>query len=140
MHRVHSDTARRLNDLNLILGVGEMAIETDTLVVKIGNGATPYALLAATGTLGVVAEIPTAATTVTGAPAFGAQPAVGTSLAYARADHVHGNPAAPTHASGDLALSGGTMSGPIAMGANKITGLADGSDAKDAVAHDQLPS
>lgn len=37
-----------------------------------------------------------------------------------------------------LQLSGGTMTGPIAMGANKITGLADGSDNTDAVTKQQL--
>ena len=39
-----------------------------------------------------------------------------------------------------LPLAGGTMSGAIAMGASKITVLADGSAAQDAVAFSQLPS
>ncbi|MFA5312920.1 MAG: hypothetical protein WC375_06365 [Methanomassiliicoccales archaeon] len=34
--------------------------------------------------------------------------------------------------------SGGTMTGPIAMGSNKITGLTNGSAAQDAVAYSQL--
>ncbi len=37
-----------------------------------------------------------------------------------------------------LKLTGGTMSGAIAMGSHKITGLADGSAATDAVAFDQI--
>jgi len=39
-----------------------------------------------------------------------------------------------------LPLSGGTMSGAIAMGSSKITGLADGTAAQDAVAFGQLPT
>lgn len=38
----------------------------------------------------------------------------------------------------DLPLAGGTMSGAIAMGANKITGLANGSAATDAAAFGQI--
>lgn len=37
-----------------------------------------------------------------------------------------------------LQLSGGTMTGPIAMGSNKITGLADGTNSGDAVNKGQL--
>ena len=37
-----------------------------------------------------------------------------------------------------LPLAGGTMSGAIAMGSSKITGLANGSSAQDAVAYGQL--
>lgn len=42
------------------------------------------------------------------------------------------------HASLDLALSGGTMSGAIAMGTNKITGLASGTTAGDALQYGQI--
>jgi hypothetical protein len=41
---------------------------------------------------------------------------------------------------GALALTGGTMSGPIAMGANKITGVANGSAAQDVAAFGQIPT
>ena len=37
-----------------------------------------------------------------------------------------------------LALAGGTMSGIIAMGSNKVTGLANGTDANDAINKSQL--
>ena len=37
-----------------------------------------------------------------------------------------------------LAASGGTMGGALAMGANKVTGLADGSAATDAAAYGQI--
>lgn len=40
---------------------------------------------------------------------------------------------------GALQKSGGTMSGPIAMGSNKITGLANGTAATDAAAFGQIP-
>ena len=39
-----------------------------------------------------------------------------------------------------LPLAGGTMSGAIAMGAHKVTGLTNGSAAQDAAAFGQLPS
>jgi hypothetical protein len=39
-----------------------------------------------------------------------------------------------------LPLAGGTMTGAIAMGANKITGLANGTAATDAAAFGQIPS
>ena len=39
-----------------------------------------------------------------------------------------------------LSLTGGTMSGPIAMGASKITGLAKGTAAGDAIARQQVQS
>jgi hypothetical protein len=39
-----------------------------------------------------------------------------------------------------LPLTGGTMSGAIAMGSNKVTGLTNGSSAQDAAAFGQLPS
>jgi len=39
-----------------------------------------------------------------------------------------------------LPLTGGTMSGPIAMGSSKVTGLANGSAAQDAAAFGQIPA
>jgi hypothetical protein len=69
-----------------------------------------------------------------------------------------GTPAAPTAAPGTnttqlattafvaavkallLPLAGGSMTGAIAMGANKITGLANGSSAQDAAAFGQIPT
>jgi hypothetical protein len=41
---------------------------------------------------------------------------------------------------GALALAGGTMSGAIAMGANKVTGLANGTAAQDGAAFGQIPT
>jgi hypothetical protein len=48
--------------------------------------------------------------------------------------------AAAAAAAASLPLAGGTMSGPIAMGANKVTGLTNGSGAQDAAAFGQLPT
>jgi len=48
--------------------------------------------------------------------------------------------AAAAAAAASLPLTGGTMSGPIAMGANKVTGLVNGSGAQDAAAFGQLPT
>jgi microcystin-dependent protein len=92
--------------------------------------ATYWNLVAASGAGG------TPATSVTGPDAFGASPVVGTGTEFARQDHDHGLPSAPA----DLPLAGGTMSGAIAMGAHKITGMANGAAAQDAVAFGQLPS
>jgi hypothetical protein len=47
--------------------------------------------------------------------------------------------AAALAALGGLPLAGGTMSGAIAMGSNKITGLANGSGTQDAAAFGQIP-
>jgi Coiled stalk of trimeric autotransporter adhesin len=41
---------------------------------------------------------------------------------------------------GALPLAGGTMSGPIAMGTSKITGVGNGSGAQDAAAFGQIPA
>lgn len=41
---------------------------------------------------------------------------------------------------GGLPLAGGTMSGPIAMGASKVTGLANGTASTDAAAFGQIPT
>jgi hypothetical protein len=46
---------------------------------------------------------------------------------------------ANTTVAGALQKTGGTMSGAIAMGSNKVTGLTNGSAAQDAVAFGQLP-
>lgn len=43
-----------------------------------------------------------------------------------------------TEAAGALQTTGGTMSGAIAMGSNKITGLTNGSGAQDAAAYGQI--
>jgi len=69
-----------------------------------------------------------------------------------------GNPTAPTQTAGNnstrlattayvdtglglkLSLAGGTMTGAIAMGAHKITGLANGSASSDAAAFGQIPT
>lgn len=50
------------------------------------------------------------------------------------------NPVAPVTDASKLPLAGGTMSGAIAMGSNKITGLANGSAADDAAAFGQIPT
>jgi hypothetical protein len=47
--------------------------------------------------------------------------------------------AAAAAAAASLPLAGGTMSGAIAMGSHKVTGLTNGSSAQDAAAFGQLP-
>lgn len=53
---------------------------------------------------------------------------------------VTGALAASTAATTYLALAGGTMTAAIAMGANKVTGLANGSAVSDAAAFGQIPT
>ena len=65
-------------------------------------------------------------------PAMDGTASAGESEAFARGDHVH------PHDTSKLDLAGGTMSGNIAMGSNKITGLADGTANGDAVNYGQL--
>lgn len=67
-------------------------------------------------------------------PLMNGSVAVGTSAIPSRQDHRH-----PSDTS-RLALAGGTMSGAIAMGSNKITGLASGSSSGDAATYGQLSS
>lgn len=62
--------------------------------------------------------------------------APGVSEDYARGDHVHPKPSAADI--GALATTGGTMSGNLAMGSYKITGLADAQNSGDAVNKGQL--
>ena len=47
---------------------------------------------------------------------------------------------AETAEASNLPLAGGTMSGPIAMGSHKVTGLTNGSSAQDAAAFGQIPT
>lgn len=68
-------------------------------------------------------QIPTAATAT---PLMDGTGAAGSGTTWARADHVHPSDTAK------LSLSGGTMSGNIAMGSKKITGLAAPTSDNDA--------
>ena len=68
----------------------------------------------------------------------------GVSMAYVDTGDANGLVAAKaytdTKVAADLPLAGGVMSGVIAMGANKITGLANGTAATDAAAFGQIPT
>jgi hypothetical protein len=88
-----------------------------------------------TALLGGTCPVASAATTVAGPAAYGDAAVVGVGTSYARNDHDHGLPAAPA----DLPLTGGSMTGAIAMGAHKITGLGNGTAATDAAAAGQTP-
>jgi len=70
--------------------------------------------------------------------ALGQEASPGTSDDFSRGDHVHPFPTASDV--GALPLTGGTMSGAIAMGSYKITGLADGENNNDAVSVQQMAS
>jgi hypothetical protein len=70
----------------------------------------------------------TPATTVTGPDAFGATATVGTGLLYARNDHNHGLPAGIAN----------PLTGDLAAGGYKITGLADPAADQDAATKDYV--
>jgi hypothetical protein len=106
---------------------GAIAMGTSK-ITGVGNGSGAQDVAA-------FGQIPVVATTVTGPDAFGASAVVGTGTKFSPNDHNHGLPAAPA----DLPLAGGTMSGAIAMGTSKITGLANGTAASDAAAFGQIP-
>lgn len=61
----------------------------------------------------------TPSSTVTGPDAFGASAAAGTATTYARGDHDHGLPAAPS-----VPSPSGTVTGPDAFGASAVAGSA----------------
>ena len=64
---VTSGLADELARLNNVLNPGEMCIESDTGIIRFGDGSTPWVKLAATDTLTVGPTGPTgAASTVTG--------------------------------------------------------------------------
>ena len=132
--------------------VGSLAA-TDTSVVVSGTALAPTV---ATGTLDVVAtQHPPAAnvpmnshkltglangSAATDSAAYGQTPVGGTTVTVAQGGT--GATTAPLALTslGALPTAGGTMSGAIAMGANKVTGLTNGSAAQDAAAFGQLPS
>ena len=87
------------------------------------TAATPAAVKA------VKDAIPAAYTST---PAMDGVGSAGSSAAYAKGDHVH-----PSDTS-KLSLSGGTMTGNIAMGSNKVTGLGNATADGDAVNLGQL--
>lgn len=69
---------------------------------------------------------------------LGDEASPGTSNNFSRGDHIHPLPSASDI--GALPINGGTMSGSISMGANRITGLSDGVNDTDAVTVQQMSS
>ena len=108
------------------------------------HAITAVSDLAVSGLTGATAASRYAGATTSGAPASGT---------FAVGDYVvdqtgvvwicttAGTPGTWTSAAAlALPLSGGTMSGAIAMGSHKITGLTNGSGAQDAAAYGQTPA
>jgi hypothetical protein len=148
---------QNIDNVRLLYNVRDALKQTEIVALAAGGGASPattvtgpdaYGASAVVGTgttyarsdhdhgLPAAPAVPTASATVTGPDAYGASAAVGSAATFSRGDHDHGLPAAPA----DLPLAGGTMSGAIAMGTNKITGLGDGSATADAAAFHQIPT
>ena len=96
---------------------------TSTSSTNGGIAATPAAVKAAKD------AIPAAYTST---PAMDGVGSAGSSTAYAKGDHVH-----PSDTS-KLSLSGGTMTGDIAMGGNSVTGLGTATADGDAVSLAQM--
>ena len=82
---------------------------------------------------------PTLATAYSGASSVGSATAVPVLTVDTKGRITASSTAAPLDAT-KLPLAGGTMSGAIAMGSNKITGLANGTVATDAAAFGQIPT
>lgn len=105
--------------------------DTATLHVCDGTNWWPIVRLTSDGRLAAgVSELDAGMFSAT-APVMDGSAAVGSSLKPARSDHRH-----PSDTS-RLPLAGGTMSGPIAMGGNKVTGLGAASANGDAVRYEQ---
>ena len=77
-------------------------------------------------------DVPDGAAASTTTPAMDGTAAVGVETTFARGDHVHPSDTTKLDKAGD------TMSGNLAMGSNKITGLANGTANADAVNFGQL--
>lgn len=77
-------------------------------------------------------DVPEGAAASTSTPAMNGVAATGVETTFARGDHVHPSDTAKLDKAGD------TMSGNLAMGSNKITGLANGTANADAVNFGQL--
>ena len=105
--------------------------DTATLHVCDGTNWWPIARLTSDGRLAAgVTELDTGMFSAA-APVMDGSAAVGSSLKPARSDHRH-----PSDTS-RLPLAGGTMSGAVAMGGNKVTGLGAASANGDAVRYEQ---
>lgn len=126
--RTHNDLTTAL--VNLINGALQTTGGTMSGAIAMGNNKITGL---ADGTVATDAaafgQIPVASSTT---PEMDGTASAGTGTNWARADHVH-----PSDTS-KLSLSGGTMSGAIAMGSNKVTGLATGTADGDAVNVGQL--
>lgn len=105
--------------------------DTSTLHVCDGTNWWPIARLTSDGRLAAgVSELDAGMFSAT-APVMDGSAAVGSSLKPARSDHRH--PADTSR----LPLAGGTMSGDVAMGGNKVTGLGAATANGDAVRFEQ---
>lgn len=115
-------SASGVSSLNGLTGALTLLEGTDIGIVASGDGIT----------LTNLSPGATPASSVVGPDAYGASPAVGTSLDYARADHDHGLPAAQA---GTPATS---VTGPDAYGASAVVGTSTNYARQD---HDHgLPS
>lgn len=98
-----------------------------------GSGLVPIAELPVAGLAGDFVDLSTNQTIATGIKTFSVSPVVPTPTTGTQA-------ANKTYVDLKLPLTGGTMSGAIAMGTSKITGVGNGSAPQDVVAFVQLPS
>ena len=106
------------HDLTNPLPAGSLAIQgsgaggTNIASAEAGAGSHTQTFPAKTGTVADTSDIPAAASTVTGPDSFGDSAVVGTSANYAREDHNHGLPSAPSGSAKTLlvgAFTGNTV-------------------------------
>jgi hypothetical protein len=98
-----------------------------------GSGLVPVAQIPVTSLAGDFLDLSTNQTIATGIKTFGVSPIVPTPTTSTQT-------ANKGYADLMLPKTGGTMSGTIAMGSNKITGLTNGSSAQDVAAFGQIPT
>ncbi|MET8694706.1 hypothetical protein ABZV65_19435 [Streptomyces bauhiniae] len=96
-------------------------------------GQVPTATSGTAATWQTPAAAPSASGTVVSETSFGQSSTAGAAATFARGDHSHGTPATPRL---DQLL---TPTAAVAMGSQKITGLANGVASSDAAAFGQIP-
>lgn len=118
--QLRHDTAANWTAANPTLAQGEAGYETDTGKLKVGDGVTAWAALAYFGGSGTVTSVTAADTSIV----------------------IGGTASAPTVRTGtlDVIAADHPPAAAVALNAQKITGLANGTLATDAAAFGQIPT